>query len=139
MRSTDERKKMVESNHEALSQTPKIVDDVNFKYLQTITDIIYSEMQNPELNTGYIAEKMAVSVSQLNRKINGITGSSTISYILQVKLGKAKKILQNTSNSVSEVADICGFYDANYFARVFKKEFGMSPSQFQKMSINNTI
>ncbi len=123
----------------SLSQTSKIVDDVNFKYLQTITDIIYSEMQNPELNTAYIAEKMAVSVSQLNRKINGITGNSTISYILQVKLGKAKKILQNTSNSVSEVADICGFYDANYFARVFKKEFGMSPSQFQKMSTNNTI
>lgn len=113
----------------------KIESDSNLKYLQTITDIIYAEMQNPALNSTFLAEKMAVSISQLNRKLNGITGQSTVSYILKVKLVKAKKMLQDSSNSVADVADICGFYDANYFSRVFKKEFGMSPTQFQKMPI----
>lgn len=131
------RKKLVEKYRDTLentiSSTTRIDSDANLKYLQTITDIIYAEIQNPELKSSFIADKMAVSVSQLNRKIKGITGHSTISYILQVKLGKAKKMLQNSSISVAEVADTCGFYDANYFSRVFKKEFGISPSQYQKM------
>lgn len=131
------RKTLIEKYRKTLENNTssaynKINSDANLKYLQTITDIIYAEMQNPALNSTFIAEKMAVSISQLNRKLNAITGQSTISYILKVKLSKAKKMLQETSGSVADVAEACGFYDANYFSRVFKKEFGMSPSQFQK-------
>ena len=111
----------------------KLCNDTNMKFLQTITNIIYAELNNPELNSVFLADKMAMSVSQLSRKINGITGYSTISYVLQLKLSKAKKMLANESVSIAEVSDACGFYDASYFSRVFKKEFGLSPSHFQKM------
>ena len=111
----------------------KLCDDANMKFLQTITSIIYAELNNPELNSVFLADKMAMSISQLSRKINGITGYSTISYVLQLKLSKAKKMLASESISIAEVSDACGFYDASYFSRVFKKEFGLSPSHFQKM------
>ncbi|ATA77184.1 AraC family transcriptional regulator [Capnocytophaga canimorsus] len=42
-------------------------------------------------------------------------------------------MLQNSNMSMAEIADACGFENANYFTRLFKKEFGMTPSQFQKM------
>lgn len=74
-----------------------------------------------------------MSVSQLNRKINGVSGYSTISYVLQLKLNKAKKMLANNNLSVAEVSDACGFYDASYFSRVFKKEFGVSPSHYHEI------
>ncbi|HKM94390.1 MAG TPA: ATP-binding protein [Prolixibacteraceae bacterium] len=111
----------------------KLDSDDNLKFLQTISSIIHSEISNPELNSTFLADKMAMSISQLSRKINGITGYSTISYVLQVKLNKAKKMLANDSLSVSEVSDACGFYDASYFSRLFKKEFGVSPSHYQQM------
>lgn len=111
----------------------KVDSDANLKYLQTVTDIIVSEMQNPNLNTVFIAEKMFVGPSQLNRKLNGIVGQSTVSYILKVKLNTAKKMLQNTSNSIADVSYTCGFNDASYFSRVFKKEFGITPSQYQRI------
>lgn len=111
----------------------KLDNDGNLKFLQTITNIIHSEINNPELNSSFLADKMAMSVSQLSRKINGITGYSTISYVLQLKLHKSKKMLANDSISVTEVSDACGFYNGSYFSRVFKKEFGVSPSQYQKM------
>jgi AraC-like DNA-binding protein len=111
----------------------KLCDDANMKFLQTITSIIYAELNNPDLNSVFLADKMAMSISQLSRKINGITGYSTISYVLQLKLSKAKKMLASESISIAEVSDACGFYDASYFSRVFKKEFGLSPSHFQKM------
>ena len=111
----------------------KIDSDANLKFLQTITSFIHSEMDNPEMNSAFLADKMAMSISQLSRKINGITGYSTISYVLQLKLNKAKKMLTDESISITEVSDACGFYDVSYFSRVFKKEFGISPSHFQKM------
>ncbi len=123
-------KKTLENNISSINKTN---NDANLKYLQTITDIIHTEIQNPALSSAFIAERMAVSMSQLNRKLNAITGQSTISYILKIKLGKAKKMLQDTSVSINEVADACGFYDANYFTRVFKKEFGIAPSQYRKI------
>lgn len=111
----------------------KLDNDANLKFLQTITNIIHSEISNTELNSTFLADKMAMSISQLSRKIHGITGYSTMSYVLQLKLNKAKKMLADTNIPVTEVSDACGFYDASYFSRVFKKEFGISPSHYQQM------
>ena len=111
----------------------KLDNDANLKLLQTITNIIHSEISNTELNSTFLADKMAMSISQLSRKIHGITGYSTMSYVLQLKLNKAKKMLADTNIPVTEVSDACGFYDASYFSRMFKKEFGISPSHYQQM------
>ena len=110
-------------------------NDANLEFLQTITSIIYSDINNADLNSSYLADKMAMSISQLSRKINGITGYSTISYVLKLKLNKAKKMLADDTKTVAEVSDACGFYDASYFSRVFKKEFGVTPSQYQKNTV----
>ena len=111
----------------------KLNNDENLEFLQTITDIIYSEINNPKLSSSFIAEEMAMSLSQLSRKINGITGYSTISYVLELKLNKAEKMLDDESVSITEVSDACGFYDASYFSRAFKKRYGVSPSHYQRM------
>ncbi|MDD4593040.1 MAG: ATP-binding protein [Parabacteroides sp.] len=115
----------------------KLDNDANLKFLQTISNIIHLEINNPELNSTFLADKMAMSISQLSRKINGITGYSTISYVLQLKLNKARRMLSDDNIPVAEVSDACGFYDASYFSRVFKKEFGVSPSHYQKMPTLN--
>lgn len=111
----------------------KLNNDANLKFLQFITNIIHSEINNPELNSTFLADKMAMSVSQLSRKINGVTGYSTISYVLKLKLNKARKMLANDNITVAEASDACGFYDASYFSRAFKKEFGVTPSHYQKI------
>ena len=111
----------------------KFSNDANLDFLQTITDVIYAEINNPELNLAFLASKMCMSTSQLNKKINAITGYSTIAYVLQLKLNKAKKMLSDENIAVAEVSDACGFYDSSYFSRTFKKEFGMSPSYYQKI------
>lgn len=42
-------------------------------------------------------------------------------------------MLHTTTMSITEISDACRFADANYFSRMFKKEFGLTPSQYQKM------
>ncbi|VEJ19279.1 hybrid sensor histidine kinase/response regulator transcription factor [Capnocytophaga canimorsus] len=113
------------------TQEKPYANDDNLKFLQHINSIIYS---NPkDVTVSFLAEKTLMSISQLSRKLSGITGCSTVSYIGKVRLTKAKRMLQNSNMSMAEIADACGFENANYFTRLFKKEFGMTPSQFQKM------
>ena len=73
-----------------------------------------------------------MSHSQLHRKISALTGYSTIKFIRFVRLTKAKKMLINTHEQISSIAYDTGFSDPDYFSRVFRKEFGLSPSEFRK-------
>ena len=73
----DNRRILKEKYMSAITRSDTIIDtenDENLKFLQTVTDIIHLEIINPELNSTFLADKMAMSISQLNRKINGITG-----------------------------------------------------------------
>lgn len=53
-------------------------------------------------------------------------------YLLEYRLEKAKEYLKNNQLSIQEVASNCGFKDANYFSKVFKKYVGLPPHQFRE-------
>lgn len=120
--------------NEAIKSAKIINQDSNF--LQRINDILYREMKNPDFKVNNLANELAISTSQLNKKINDFTGYSSSVYILQIKLAYAKKILSTYDKNIGEVASDCGVYDVNYFSRVFKKYTGLTPSQY-KHSIQN--
>lgn len=113
----------------------EIIDHNNAKaeFLRLATDVIYREMKNPDFTPTMLSEELAISVSQLNKKLNAITGFPSSTYILQVKLSNAKKILTNENKTIGEVAAECGIYDVNYFSRVFKKHTGFTPSQYRRL------
>jgi AraC-like DNA-binding protein len=53
-------------------------------------------------------------------------------YILQLRLNKAKSLLQEGKKSIEEIANLCGFSSANYFGLIFKKAVGLSPLNYKK-------
>ena len=108
-------------------------DNVNVDFLRHVTDIIYSEMKNPEFSPKKLAEELAISMSQLNKKLNATTGYPSSTYILHVKLNHAKKILVSQNKTIGEVAAECGIYDINYFSRIFKKQTGVTPTQYKRL------
>lgn len=108
-------------------------NNVHTNFLRHVTDIIYREMKNSDFTPAKLAQELAISASQLNKKLNAATGYSTSIYILQVKLYHAKKILSTQDKTISEVAAECGIYDVNYFSRIFKKHNGITPTQFKRL------
>ena len=117
----------------------EINSTVNINFLRQATDIIHREMKNPEFSPKMLSEELAISVSQLNKKLNSVTGSPSSAYILQVKLTHAKKILASQNRTIGEVAAECGIYDVNYFSRVFKKHTGITPTQYQRLPRSKTL
>ena len=69
-----------------------------------------------------------MSRTQLHRKLKALTGKSATLYIRTVKLSKAKKMIEEKTGNISEIAYSLGFSSPTYFTRCFKEEFGYPPS-----------
>lgn len=79
-----------------------------------------------------LAKALAVSRTQLHRKLTQTTGHSAGRFIRDIRLSEAKKRLQQTNHPISEIAYQCGFNDPNYFARLFRQEEGMTPTELRE-------
>jgi AraC-like DNA-binding protein len=77
-----------------------------------------------------LCNEMAMSKSQLYRKFNALTNSSAAKYIRTVRMKKAKTLLQTTSMNITEVGYEVGMKSVSAFSKLFKEEFGCSPSAF---------
>jgi two-component system response regulator YesN len=55
-----------------------------------------------------------------------------MAYLENMRITLAKRYLQLSNLSVSEIGDRCGYRDHNYFSKVFKKHTGMSATEYQK-------
>lgn len=102
------------------------------KFLQKAIQIIHNNLDNPNLGSRHLAQKMNLSESQIYRKLKAITGKSTAVFIRSVRLEKAKDLIQTTEKTISEIAYEVGFNDPSWFSRAFKEEFGQSPSAIHK-------
>ncbi len=64
-------------------------------------------------------------------------GTSIIDYLLGERVAEAKKLLIEGTLSLSEIAQMTGFEDSNYFARVFKKRTGYTPTEYKKITLHD--
>lgn len=78
-----------------------------------------------------IAASANISVSSCLRLFKAVLGTTPIRYLVKVRLQKAAEALKHRENkTISEVAYSCGFSDASYFNKCFRKEYGNTPSEY---------
>jgi AraC-like DNA-binding protein len=78
------------------------------------------------------AEENNVGYSWFRRMFKNYTGLSPRQYCLQLKIIRAKELLQSTELSVKEISYELGFESIHYFSRIFKKKTGINPTKFRK-------
>ncbi len=86
-------------------------------------------MGNSELSVDTLAGKLGLERSQFYRKIKSLTNMSPVELMKNMRLKRAKHMLQSTDISISEVAYATGFSTPAYFTRCYREAFGETPSE----------
>lgn len=92
----------------------------------------YSDI--PGLKLSDVADRLGISPSYLSHLFTNGLGSSFSAYVAKLRSEAAKDLLVNTGLSMSEIASQVGYDDPNYFIRSFKKNVGMTPKNFRRIS-----
>ncbi|MCO6489480.1 MAG: response regulator [Phaeodactylibacter sp.] len=101
------------------------------EFLQKLILAIEERLNDSDLTIPGLSQKLAMSDTQLYRKLKAITGKTPSQFIRSVRLQKAMALLQNSGLNVSEIAYMVGFTSLQYFSRMFKEEFGFPPSKLR--------
>ncbi len=112
----------------------KNITSVDKQFLQKAVSIINEHISDTLFGVEVLAEDMAVSRSLLLKKTEALIGESPNELIRRIRLEKAANLLKHNSGNISEIALKVGFSNPSYFAEAFKKQFGVSPSQYHSKS-----
>ena len=99
--------------------------------MKSMLRYIRSHLQEP-LKIQDIAAAAAVSESECSRCFRGTIGTSPMRYVYQLRLQRAAELLAGTEQKVAEIGAECGFQEMSYFARAFRKQYGLTPSAYRQ-------
>jgi two-component system response regulator YesN len=78
-----------------------------------------------------ISSYLQISPYYFSKLFKKKTGKNFIEYLTQIRLEHAKLLLTNSCKSMKEICMEVGYGDANYFSRIFKKNVGISPTEYK--------
>ena len=110
---------------------PDVESNVDFERLRSIITYIELNYEN-RITLDDIASTINLCKEECCRLFKRCMNTSIFDYIIQFRIEKSAKLLKETDRSVTEIAQSVGFNDANHFAKLFRREKGVSPSQFRK-------
>jgi AraC family transcriptional activator of pobA len=106
-------------------------DNKTLKYFQIFQKNLKNNNTESK-NISQYAKEIGITTMHLNRICKIVVGKSPIQILHELVVVEAKKYLLNTSYSISEISYFLNFNDPAYFTRLFKKNVGVSPSDFRK-------
>lgn len=80
-----------------------------------------------------MSNNLGISRSYLDQLVREEFNTSPSNYIIELKMNKAKELLEQREMTVKEIANTVGYADQNYFSRIFKKFCGMTPTQYREL------
>lgn len=104
--------------------------------MERIMKSINKNISNPDFNVEELTEDVGISRAQLHRKMKEITGISTGEFIRNLRLKQAARLIREGQINITQVAYNIGFNNQTHFSTVFKRHFGMSPSEYAEKNRN---
>ena len=109
---------------ELLPQTDK-------ELLDKIVNFINNHLDNPDLTVDSLVEEAGISRSALFKKIKTLIGISPMELIKNIRLKKAAELVKEGSCNFTQIAYKTGFNDSQYFSKCFKKQMGVTPTEYK--------
>ncbi|MDE6317527.1 MAG: response regulator [Muribaculaceae bacterium] len=100
--------------------------------LDKITHSIEENITDPNFGVEMLADQVNLSRSSLHRKLKDLIGTSPTDFVRLIRLKKAADLITEGSYRIGEVCYIVGINSPSYFIKIFQKQFGMTPKEFEK-------
>jgi YesN/AraC family two-component response regulator len=118
------------------------MESPNDVLMRRIMRCVNEHLSDSDFSVEDLTREVGISRAQLHRKMKEITGISTGEFIRNLRLEQAARIIREQDVNITQVAYAVGFNNANHFSTIFKRHFGMTPSEYKDAgdgSPNNTV
>ena len=102
------------------------------RFAETFTGYLASHLDDGSLDVPQMCEAMNVSRSVLFERCRSLLGKTPASFLRQMRLARAQELLREGGRTVTEVSYAVGINDPHYFSKIFKKEFGVKPTDYRR-------
>ncbi len=128
------RKKMQQHFHSGDQLMPKKIplNSMDQVFMEKVATELEDQIANPLFGVIELAYAMALSRSQLFRKIKAITDMTPNEFIRSFRLYRALDMVRQKSGTITQIAYAVGFQNPSYFSKCFQEQFGKSPSEMAK-------
>ncbi|MBD9175061.1 MAG: helix-turn-helix domain-containing protein [Paraprevotella clara] len=115
----------------AVPSQQELIAEKDKEFLALAKNHVEQHITDPQYNVEGLASDLCMSRSNLLRRIQSLTGLSPVEFIRDIRLKHAAKMIsEHPRLAMSEVAQRVGFATPSYFAKCFKKRFGILPTQY---------
>ncbi|ODS22671.1 hypothetical protein AB835_12930 [Candidatus Endobugula sertula] len=86
----------------------------------------------PEINIDQLCQKSGLNSRTLSRRFKQATGYSPLTFLKQIRLDQARDLLKDSDLGIAEIALQTGYPDSDYFSRLFKRQYQLTPTDFRR-------
>lgn len=110
---------------------PQIVDADN-EMMKKLMDYLEKRINDPTLKIEDLADAVHLGRTVFYGKIKSIVGMTPVDFVRHIRMQRAEELVANSNYPFSQIAYMVGFSDPKYFGKCFKKETGMTPSEYRE-------
>ena len=139
VRNLIEQRKML---HEKFSRMIEVkpgeiaANSMDEQFLERLLNIFEDHVDQSDFSTEDFAREVGMSRSSLHRKLQAVTNQPTHEFLRTLRLKRAAQLLQQSAGTVTEIAYAVGFNSPSHFSRIFRQQFGQTPSEFASKNQN---
>ncbi len=127
-----QRKRLAERFRERIlvPATPSAELSLDDKFLNKARAIIETNIADTSFSVEKLAEEIFMNRTQLLRKLKALTGMSPTDFIKDLRLKRAADMIRQKTDTITQIGYAVGFNDQSYFTKCFKKQFGVTPTEY---------
>ena len=106
------------------------VNSIDQKFLEQVLELLEVHFSNTDFDVPKMQKKLAMSKTQLHRKLKALTNEAPGELLRNFRLKKAAQLILQNADNITQIAYEVGFNNPSYFAKCFKELYGVAPSSY---------
>ena len=102
------------------------------KFMDKVMETIEKHLDNGDLMVEDIANEVNMSRSVFFKKLKTLTGLSPVEFLKEIRMKRAAQLIETDEYSMAQIAYMVGLNDSHYFSKCFKRQYGITPTEYKE-------